>query len=124
MARLGGIDLPREKHVSIALTYIFGIGPFIADQIINEAKIKHNLKVKELTEKNIVDLRSILSKYMIEGDLVRKIKQDIKRLKDVACYRGSRHKRNLPCRGQRTHTNARSRRGKKIAVAGKKKVTK
>ncbi len=124
MARLSGVDLPKEKHVLIGLTYIYGIGINISKLILEEAKIKHDTKVKDLVETQVVSLRSIIAKYMVEGDLLRKVKQDIKRVKDIGCYRGYRHKRNLPCRGQRTHTNARSRRGKKVAVAGKKKVTK
>ena len=106
------------------MTYIYGIGKNISRLILDEAKIKHDTKVKDLVENQVVSLRSIITKYMVEGDLLRKIKQDIKRVKDIGCYRGYRHKRNLPCRGQRTHTNARGRRGKKVAVAGKKKVTK
>lgn len=124
MARLSGVNLPREKHLRIALTYIYGLGPFIVRQILEKLSLDPSKKVKDLTEEDIVKLRSEISNYVVEGDLQRKTRQDISRLKQISCFRGSRHKRNLPCRGQRTHTNARTKRGKKVAVAGKKKVTK
>ncbi|RAP31891.1 30S ribosomal protein S13 [Candidatus Marinamargulisbacteria bacterium SCGC AG-410-N11] len=124
MARLAGIDLPRNKDIVIALTYIFGIGLQKSKDILKEASIDENIKTKDISEDQIVKLRSLLREYPIEGDLKRQVSMDIKRLKEIGSYRGERHKRKLPCRGQRTHTNARTKRGKKIAVAGKKKVTK
>ena len=124
MARLLGVDLPQTKRIEIALTYIFGIGLKRSQYILNEMKIDKDVRAKDLTEAQVVKLRSHLAEYMLEGDLKRKIRQDIKRLGDVGCYRGIRHRKKLPLRGQRTHTNARTKRGKRIAVAGKKKVTK
>ena len=124
MARLLGVDLPVNKKIEIALTYIYGVGLKRSQKILIELKIDKNMRVKELAEKDVLSLRDILSKYMLEGDLRRKIRKDIKRMGDIGCYVGIRHKRKLPVRGQRTHTNARTKRGKKVAVAGKKKVTK
>ncbi|MEK9658120.1 MAG: 30S ribosomal protein S13 [bacterium] len=124
MARISGIELPKDKQVSIALTYIKGIGVKTSEDILSALKIDFSTKVRDLEEDQIVKIRQEVSKILVEGDLLRKVRQDIKRLKDIGCYKGQRHKRNLPCRGQRTHTNARTKRGKKIAVAGKKKVTK
>ena len=124
MARISGIDLPTNKRLIIALTYVFGIGPTRASEIIIATKIDANTKVKDLTESEIIQLRDEVRKYVVEGDLKRRIHLDIRRLSDSATYRGSRHKKKLPVRGQRTHTNARTKRGKRIAIAGKKKVTK
>ena len=125
MARLVGIDLPKSKRVIIALTYIQGIGLTLSSQILKKLKVDINLKVSDLTESQIVSLRAELQQYILEGDLRRVVSQNKRRLGDIGAYRGLRHKKNLPSRGQRTHTNARTRRsGKKIAVAGKKKVTK
>eukprot|EP01047_Picozoa_sp_COSAG01_P000068 COSAG01_NODE_1_length_100484_cov_170.446142_68_plen_125_part_00 len=124
MARLSGVNLPKEKQLWIALTYIYGLGITTSKRILKELKIDDTMKVKDLEENQIVLLRNKISDFLVEGDLQRKVRQDISRLKQIASFRGSRHKRNLPCRGQRTHTNARTRRGKKVAVAGKKKVTK
>ena len=123
MARLSGVDLPKNKRVIIALTYIFGVGPKRSEDILAKTKIDINTRVKDLSEDEVLKLRDALSEYVIEGDLRRRIAQDIKRLIDIGSYRGQRHKRKLPARGQRTHTNARTKRGKKIAVAGKKKAT-
>lgn len=124
MARLAGIDLPRQKRVIIALTYIFGIGPTIAEEIITKIKMSPDTRVKDLSEGDIVKLREIIRDYATEGDLRRRVNQDIKRLMDVGSYRGQRHKKRLPARGQRTHTNARTRKGKAVAIAGKKMATK
>ncbi|MBH38208.1 30S ribosomal protein S13 [bacterium] len=124
MARLVGVDLKKEKRISIALTYIQGIGLKTAQKILSKLKIDENIRVKDLVESQIVQLRNELQTYVLEGDLRRQVSQNIRRLTEIGAYRGSRHKRKLPSRGQRTHTNARTKRGKRIAVAGKKKVTK
>lgn len=122
MARLAGVDLPRNKRMEVALTYIFGIGPTRAKKILEETKISPDLRTDDLTDEDIKLLRNALSAYNIEGDLRREISLNIKRLQEIGSYRGMRHKRNLPCRGQRTKTNARTRRGKKTGpIAGKKK---
>lgn len=124
MARLVGVDLPKNKRIIIALTYIHGIGLYLSDKILNKLKINKDTRVKDLTEKNIVDLRSEIQNYITEGDLKRVVAQNIRRLKEISSFKGLRHSKNLPVRGQRTHTNARTKRGKRIAIAGKKKVTK
>ena len=124
MARLVGVDLPKDKRIFIALTYIQGIGNTTSKKILSKLKIGENIRVKELVEQQIVQLRNELQTYVLEGDLRRQVSQNIRRLSEIGSYRGTRHKRKLPSRGQRTHTNARTKRGKKIAVAGKKKVTK
>ena len=124
MARLVGVDLPSNKTVEIALTYIQGIGLKTSHNILNKLKISLSTRVKNLSEQQIVSLRNELQNYVLEGDLRRKVSQNIRRLGEIGCYRGVRHKRKLPVRGQRTYTNARTKRGKRIAVAGKKKVTK
>jgi len=124
MARLVGVDLPKNKRIIIALTYIHGIGLYLSDKILNKLKINKDTRVKDLTEKNIVDLRSEIQNYITEGDLKRVVAQNIRRLKEITSFKGLRHSKNLPVRGQRTHTNARTKRGKRIAIAGKKKVTK
>lgn len=124
MARLSGVDLPKSKRIEIALTYILGIGIYTSRKILNKLEINVDTRVKELSEDEIVRLRGELRLFVIEGDLVRRVHQDVKRLQEIVSYRGLRHKKRLPVRGQRTHTNARTRRGKKVAVAGKKKVTK
>lgn len=122
MARLAGVDLPRNKRMEIALTYIFGIGPTRAKKILEETKISPDLRTDDLTDEDIKLLRNALAAYNIEGDLRREISMNIKRLQEIGSFRGMRHKRNLPCRGQRTKTNARTRRGKKTGpIAGKKK---
>jgi small subunit ribosomal protein S13 len=125
MARLAGVDLPREKRVEVALTYIFGIGPATARQIIATTGVSPDTRVKDLTEDEEQKLRSeIENNHRVEGDLRREIAMNIKRLMDIGCYRGLRHRQGLPVRGQRTKTNARTRKGPKRTVAGKKKATK
>ncbi|RAP31971.1 30S ribosomal protein S13 [Candidatus Marinamargulisbacteria bacterium SCGC AG-439-L15] len=124
MARIVGVDLPKHKRIDVALTYIFGVGRTIAIKILEKVKISPATRVKELSETEIIALRDEIRELVTEGDLRRRINQDVKRLMDIGCYRGIRHKKKLPVRGQRTHTNARTKRGKRIAVAGKKKVTK
>ncbi len=122
MARISGIDLPREKRIEIGLTYIFGIGRTSAKKILAEAKIDPNTRVKDLTEAEEAKLREIIGhSYTVEGDLRRDLAMDIKRLTEIGCYRGIRHRRGLPVRGQRTKTNARTRKGPKRTVANKKK---
>lgn len=122
MARIAGVDLPREKRVEIALTYIYGIGRPSADKILQETGINPDTRVKDLTEDEVNKLRECIDKnYIVEGDLRRNIALSIKRLMEIGCYRGLRHRRGLPVRGQRTKTNARTRKGPKRAVAGKKK---
>tara|TARA_A100001011_G_scaffold260500_2_gene269002 strand:- start:566 stop:934 length:369 start_codon:yes stop_codon:yes gene_type:complete len=122
MARIVGVDLPRNKKLKIALTYIFGIGPKIAADILSKIKLDGDMRVHELSESEIVSLRDSVRDYITEGDLRRQVHQNIKRLMEIGAYRGNRHKRKLPVRGQRTHTNARTRKGKAVAIAGKKKV--
>jgi small subunit ribosomal protein S13 len=125
MARIAGVDLPREKRVEIGLTYIFGLGRTRALETLKGTRINPNLRVRELTDDDVVRLRDwIDSHYKVEGDLRREVAQDIKRKIEIGCYQGIRHRRGLPVRGQRTHTNARTRKGPKKTVAGKKKVKK
>ena len=122
MARLAGIDLPKDKRIEIGLTYIFGIGRTSATKILEEAKIDPNTRVKDLTEAEEAKLREIIGhSYTVEGDLRRDLAMDIKRLTEIGCYRGIRHRKGLPVRGQRTKTNARTRKGPKRTVANKKK---
>ncbi len=123
MARIAGVDLPKDKKVGISLTYIFGIGPTSAKKILAEAGIDPNIKSNNLTESDIVKIRTILDRdYTVEGDLRRDVTMHIKRLMDIGSYRGLRHRRGLPARGQRTKTNARTRKGpKKSAMSGKGK---
>lgn len=122
MARIAGIDLPREKRVEIALTYIFGIGRKSANDILKLANVNPDTRVKDLTEDQEAALRDVIDKnYTIEGDLRREVALNIKRLTEIGCYRGMRHRRGLPVRGQRTKTNARTRKGPKRTVANKKK---
>jgi small subunit ribosomal protein S13 len=123
MARLSGVDLPRNKRIEVALTYIYGIGPVRSKKILDATKISPDLRTDDLTDEDIKLLRNELSNYKIEGDLRRETTLNIKRLQEIGSYRGLRHKRNLPCRGQRTKTNARTRRGKKgLAITKKKAV--
>lgn len=125
MARIAGVDLPKNKRGVIGLTYIFGIGSTSAKNILSEANIDHNIKVREWTDDNIKSIRRVLGDtYVIEGQLRTEIQLNIKRLMDIACYRGLRHRRGLPLRGQRTQTNARTRKGKRKTVANKKKAGK
>ena len=122
MARIAGVDLPPTKRIEIGLTYIFGVGRSRSLEILGKAGINPDTKVKNLTEEEASKLRRIVQEDGgVEGDLRKKTGLDIKRLMEIGCYRGSRHKRNLPCRGQRTHTNARTGRGKRVAIPGKKK---
>ncbi len=123
MARLAGVDLPRNKRIIVALTYIYGIGPKRSQKILEATKISPDLRTDNLTDEDIKQLRNELAKYNIEGDLRREVSMNIKRLQEINSYRGVRHKRKLPCRGQRTKTNARTRRGKKgLAITKKKTV--
>ena len=122
MARLAGVDLPRNKRMVIALTYIYGIGPTISKRILEACSISEDLRSDDLTEDDISKLRTELEKYHIEGDLRRVEAMNIKRLSEINSYRGMRHRRKLPCRGQRTKTNARTRRGKKTGPIAKKKT--
>jgi small subunit ribosomal protein S13 len=125
MARIAGVDLPREKAVRIALTYIYGIGNTSAERICDEAGVSPNTKTFDLDESEVVRLRDIIQgQYKVEGDLRREVQQNIKMLMDIGCYRGFRHRKGLPVRGQRTHTNARTRKGPRKTVAGKKQATK
>ena len=121
MARIAGVDLPREKRVIIGLTYIFGIGKNTSAQILSATGINENTRIKDLTEEEVNLLRKEIDNYNVEGDLRREISLNIKRLRDIRCYRGIRHMKGLPVRGQKTKTNARTRKGKKRTVAGKKK---
>jgi len=122
MARLAGVDLPREKRVEIGLTYIFGIGLTSSKKILEKTGINPDTRVKDLTDDDLAKLREILeNEYTVEGDLRRNIAYDIKRMKDIGCYRGIRHRRGLPVRGQRTKTNARTRKGPAKTIANKKK---
>ena len=121
MARIAGINIPQNKIVPVALTYIHGIGLFTAKKICKELNIKNELRVNELTEEQVLKIREFIDgNYKVEGDLRRETSMNIKRLVDLASYRGSRHKKKLPGRGKRTHCNARTRKGKAIAIAGKK----
>ena len=122
MARIAGVDLPREKRVEIGLTYIFGIGRPSSNRILTEAKVNPDTRIRDLTDDEVVRIRDVIDRtQMVEGDLRREIALNIKRLMEIGCYRGIRHRRGLPVRGQRTHTNARTRKGKARAIAGKKK---
>jgi len=126
MARIAGVDLPPNKRVEIGLTYIFGIGRPSSNKILETAKVDRNTRVKDLSEDEVSRIRKTIQDTVeVEGDLRKETAQNIKRLMEIGCYRGIRHRRNLPVRGQRTHTNARTRKGpRKGAVAGKKKATK
>ena len=125
MARISGVNIPTNKKINIALTYIFGIGNKVAGDICSEASVDISKRVSELNDEELNVIRDLIDqKHTVEGDLRRKISLDIKRLNDLGCYRGLRHRKKLPVRGQRTHTNARTRKGKAVAIAGKKKVTK
>jgi len=123
MARIAGVDLPRNKRIEIALTYIYGIGHSSALQICEKAEIDRNSKTDNLSDGEVVRLREIIEQdYKVEGDRRREVSQNIKMLMDIGCYRGLRHRRGLPVRGQRTHTNARTRKGPAKTVAGKKRA--
>jgi small subunit ribosomal protein S13 len=125
MARIAGIDLPKNKRGFIALTYVYGIGRTLAIEVLEKSGIDPLLKVYEWTDEQAADIRAILAnEYKVEGQLRSEVKTNIKRLMDIGSYRGIRHRKGLPCRGQRTKCNARTRKGKRKTVAGKKKVTK
>ena len=125
MARIAGVDIPREKRLEISLTYIYGVGRTTAQQICQETGISRDTRVRDLTDEEVVRLRNwIDANLKVEGDLRRDVAQDIKRKMEIGSYQGLRHRRGLPVRGQRTHTNARTRKGPKKTVAGKKKVRK
>lgn len=125
MARIAGVDLPREKRLEVALTYVYGIGQPSAKKILAEAKISPDIRVKNMTEEEVARVRSVLEgKYTVEGDLKREISTSIKRLMDIGTYRGLRHRRSLPVRGQRTSTNARTRKGPRRTVGAKRKASK
>ena len=123
MARIAGIDLPKNKRAEIGLTYIFGIGRSTAKKMLETAKIDSNKKIEELTEAEVGKIREFIDQHIrVEGDLRRDVSMNIKRLVDLGCYRGIRHKKGLPVRGQRTHSNARTRKGPAVAIAGKKSI--
>ena len=125
MARIAGVDLPREKKVEIGLSYIYGIGRNNARDILEKAGVDASLRVRDLTDSDVNKLRQIIERdYRVEGALRTEVAMNIKRLMDIGSYRGIRHRRGLPVRGQRTHTNARTKKGPRRAIAGKKKVTK
>ncbi len=120
MARIEGVDLPREKRVEVGLTYIYGIGPVLSQRILQATKVNPDTRIKDLTEAEVTALREYIGKHFtVEGDLRREVQLNIKRLQEIGCYRGMRHRRNLPVRGQRTRTNARSRKGVKKTVPGR-----
>ena len=125
MARISGVDIPREKRLEISLTYIFGVGRTTANQVCAATGINPDTRVRDLTDEEVARLRNYIDQNLkVEGDLRREVAQDIKRKTEIGCYQGIRHRRGLPVRGQRTHTNARTRKGPKKTVAGKKKVRK
>ena len=125
MARIAGVDIPREKRLVISLTYIYGVGPSISKQICAAVDIDASTRVRDLTEEEVTKIRSYIdANFKVEGDLRREVAGDIKRKIEIGCYQGIRHRRGLPVRGQRTHTTARTRKGPKKTVAGKKKVRK
>ena len=125
MARIAGVNIPTQKKLGVALTYIYGIGGKLSNDVCKKASVDGNTRVQDLSESEIKNIGGVISaSFMVEGDLRREISSNIKRLKDLGTYRGSRHRKNLPSRGQRTHTNARTKKGKAIAITGKKKVTK
>jgi small subunit ribosomal protein S13 len=124
VARIAGVNIPTQKKVKIALTYIYGIGPKIADLILEKTEVNPEKRVHELTDQEVLKIREMIdSGFRVEGDLRREVSISIKRLMDLGCYRGLRHRKKLPVRGQRTHTNARTRKGKAVAIAGKKIAT-
>ena len=123
MARIAGVDLPRRKRIDIALTYIYGIGRTAAREIVEKARLEGSIRTDELNDDQVRIIRNVIdSDYKVEGDVRRSVSQNVKMLMDIGCYRGLRHRRGLPVRGQRTHTNARTRKGPKKTVAGKKKT--
>tara|TARA_B100000678_G_scaffold8247_2_gene6865 strand:- start:3133 stop:3510 length:378 start_codon:yes stop_codon:yes gene_type:complete len=125
MARIAGVNIPSQKKLGVALTYVYGVGKKVSIDVCEKANVDSNTRVNDLSESEIKNISDVIaSSFLVEGDLRREVSGNIKRLKDLGTYRGVRHRKNLPCRGQRTHTNARTKKGKAIAIAGKKKVTK
>jgi len=124
MARIVGVDIPNEKRIVAALPYVYGIGASLARKICKDAGVSEDIRVKNLTDEQLVAIRSEVAKYKTEGDLRREVALNIKRLQEIGCYRGIRHKKGLPVRGQRTKTNARTRKGKRKTIANKKEATK
>ena len=125
MARIAGVNIPSQKKLGVALTYVYGVGKKVSNDVCEKANVDSNTRVNDLSESEIKNISDVIaSSFLVEGDLRREVSGNIKRLKDLGTYRGVRHRKNLPCRGQRTHTNARTKKGKAIAIAGKKKVTK
>jgi small subunit ribosomal protein S13 len=125
MARIAGVDLPRDKRLDIALRYVYGVGPTTASGIVTGANVDGSTKVRDLSEDEVMRIRAFIDQNLkVEGDLRREVAQDIKRKIEIGCYQGIRHRRSLPVRGQRTHTNARTRKGPKKTIAGKKKAAK
>jgi small subunit ribosomal protein S13 len=124
MARLLGVDVPNNKRVVVSLTYVFGIGRSLSERILEEAKVDVSIRVKDLTEEQLAKIRSVATQFLVEGDLRRQQAMNIKRLTEIGSYRGIRHRRGLPVRGQRTKTNARTRKGPRKTVANKKMETK
>ena len=125
MARISGVDIPNDKRIEIALTYIYGIGPTRSKAIIAETGVNPDIRARELTDDDVLRIRDYIDKhYTVEGDLRREVRQNIARLVEINCYRGQRHRRNLPVHGQRTRTNARQKRGARKTVAGKKRAGK
>jgi small subunit ribosomal protein S13 len=123
MARIAGVDLPRDKRVEISLTYIYGIGRSVSQEILSQAEVDPNTRVRDLAETEVARLREIIDRnYRVEGDLRREVAMNIKRLQEIGCYRGIRHRKNLPVHGQRTRTNARQKRGSRKTVAGKRRA--
>ena len=123
MARIAGVDLPRDKRVEISLTYIYGIGRTVSKEILSQAEVDPNTRVRDLAETEVARLREIIDRnYRVEGDLRREVAMNIKRLQEIGCYRGIRHRKNLPVRGQRTRTNARQNKGARKTVAGKRRA--
>jgi small subunit ribosomal protein S13 len=119
MARISGVTIPNEKQIWVALTYVYGVGPKSAEQILEAAKVESTVRVKDLTDAEVASIQDVINnKFIVEGELQRIVSGNIKRLKDINAYRGLRHKANLPSRGQRTKTNARTRRGRKLTVGG------
>lgn len=124
MARIAGVDIPRDKRVEISLRYIFGIGPTAASRIVSLTQVSPATKVRDLTDEEVNRIREVIDKeYTVEGDLRREVRQNVQRLIEINCYRGVRHRRGLPVRGQRTRTNARTKRGARRTVAGKRKAS-
>lgn len=122
MARIAGVDIPPNKRAQIGLTYIYGVGKSRATEILERAKVDVDVKIQDLSEDDLNSIRSVVDEYQIEGDLRKRVQMDIKRLMDIGCYRGLRHRRGLPVRGQRTNTNARTRKGPRKAAVAKKKA--